>query len=316
MTTTTLSPTPVQKFFDNNGNALANGQLYTYAGGTSTPIATYTDNTGSTSNTNPIILNSRGECNLWLTPNVSYKFVLQDSLGNTIWTVDQVVNNALISLFGGTDTGTAGAYVLNFTSNFTSLSNGIIIYFIAANTNNGNSTINVNGLGVVNIQTVNGMTLSAGMIVGGALNGIIYFNGNWLLIESPFMLPQPGSFNLTVAGFSAPSPVPCEYTVIGDTCMIRVQPFAYTSNATTFTGTVNLAAIQPASKQYVMIPAAQDAGASVYAQVATVAPGSGTTVNFTFYKNGSSSGWTASGAKGLSDSSGNFYITFTYKLSS
>jgi hypothetical protein len=87
---TQLAPFPVFRAWDNNGNPLASGQLYTYAAGTSTPLATYTDNTAGTPNTNPVILNARGEANVWLTPGQYYKFVLQDSLGNTIWTVDQI----------------------------------------------------------------------------------------------------------------------------------------------------------------------------------------------------------------------------------
>lgn len=312
---TTLCPLLKSKYFDNNGAPLANGTLSTFQAGTNTPVATYKDSTGVTPNTNPIVLNARGECDCWLVPNVAYKFLLKDSQSNQIWSEDNVVNSALISLFGGVDTGTANAYVLNFTANFTALTNGIVIYFVAANNNNGNSTVNVNGLGVVPILNPNGAVLTPNMIVGGGIIGIIYYNGDWYLIESPYTVPQSGSFNLTVAGFSAPSPVACEYTVIGDTCMVRVAPFSFLSSAATFTGTVSLAAIKPGAQQYIAILAAQDNGANIYSQVGLVIPGAGSTVNFTFYKNGSASGWTASGAKGLSESAGATYLTFTYKLS-
>ena len=90
--TTQLAPLPVQSFRDSNGNPLAGGLLYTYSAGTSTPLATYTDSTGATPNANPIVLNSRGEANLWLTTGQSYKLILQDSLANLIWSVDQVGN--------------------------------------------------------------------------------------------------------------------------------------------------------------------------------------------------------------------------------
>jgi hypothetical protein len=89
--TVQLSPTPVQKFFDNNGNPLANGQLFSYIAGTSTPQATWVDATQTTQNTNPVILNARGECNLWLDPTLVYKLTLADSTGNLIWTQDQIV---------------------------------------------------------------------------------------------------------------------------------------------------------------------------------------------------------------------------------
>lgn len=90
MTTTLLSPLPVQRFYDNNNNPLVGGQLFSYVAGTSTPQATYTDSTGGTANTNPVILNSRGEANVWIIPGQAYKFVLEDSLNNVIWTTDQV----------------------------------------------------------------------------------------------------------------------------------------------------------------------------------------------------------------------------------
>lgn len=77
MTVSTIPPvTPLLKFFDNNGAPLAYGQLFTYQTGTSTKQATYTDSTGNTPNTNPIILNARGECSVWLDSALVYKFVL------------------------------------------------------------------------------------------------------------------------------------------------------------------------------------------------------------------------------------------------
>lgn len=92
----TLAPPPVFRSWDNNGNPLVGGQLYSYIAGTSTPQATYTDSTLGTPNTNPIILNSRGEANVWLNPFLTYKFVLLDSQGNPIWTVDNIPGNGLV----------------------------------------------------------------------------------------------------------------------------------------------------------------------------------------------------------------------------
>lgn len=89
--TTQLAPTPVFKAFDNNGSPLANGLLYSYIAGTTTPQATYTDSTGNTPNTNPVVLNARGEANVWLNPAQGYKLVLTDSLGNQIWSVDGII---------------------------------------------------------------------------------------------------------------------------------------------------------------------------------------------------------------------------------
>lgn len=86
-----LTPTPKQQFFDANGDPLVAGKVYTYAGGTTTPIATYTDQAGGTANANPIILDSRGMANIWLQPTVAYKFVITDSNDVTQYTTDNIV---------------------------------------------------------------------------------------------------------------------------------------------------------------------------------------------------------------------------------
>jgi hypothetical protein len=84
-----LTPNAKQQFFDANGNPLAGGRLYTYAAGTTTPQVTYTNYVGGTPNTNPIILDSRGEATVWL-GNAQYKFKLTDANDVEIWTVDNI----------------------------------------------------------------------------------------------------------------------------------------------------------------------------------------------------------------------------------
>ena len=48
------------QFFSSIGLPLSGGKVYTYQAGSSTPLATYTDNTGNVANANPIILGSDG----------------------------------------------------------------------------------------------------------------------------------------------------------------------------------------------------------------------------------------------------------------
>ena len=85
-----LSPNPKQQFFDANGEPLVGGKIYTYEAGTSTPVATYQDASGVTANTNPIILDSRGMCNIWLLNTVSYKYVVKDANDTLIFTTDNI----------------------------------------------------------------------------------------------------------------------------------------------------------------------------------------------------------------------------------
>ena len=99
------------QFFDNNGNILAGGKLWTYTAGTTTLQATYTDSSGATPNTNPIVLNAAGRTaqEIWLTKGVSYKFVLMTSANVVIGTYDDIsgVNDFSIAGISWSDvTGT------------------------------------------------------------------------------------------------------------------------------------------------------------------------------------------------------------------
>jgi len=87
--TTSLATPPKLQFFDLNGAPLSGGKLYTYVAGTTTPQASYTDYGGATANTNPVILDSRGEASVWLDTPL-YKMALYDSTNVLIWTVDNI----------------------------------------------------------------------------------------------------------------------------------------------------------------------------------------------------------------------------------
>lgn len=80
---------PHVTFVDAAGEPCAGCKLATFAAGTTTPLATYTDSTGVSQNTNPIILDAAGGAQIWMGAN-SYKLILQDASGATIWSVDQV----------------------------------------------------------------------------------------------------------------------------------------------------------------------------------------------------------------------------------
>ncbi len=362
MTTAVLSPLLKQRFYDNNGNPLYLGTLTTYAAGTVTPIATYTDSTGSTPNANPIVLNTRGECDCWVLPNVSYKFQLKDSAGNLIWTIDNVVNSQLITLYGGVDTGSANVYVVNFTASFAALTDGVIVVFIASNANTGASTLNVNGLGVVNILNQDGSALRSGQIATNQVIQVMYKGGNWLLLAGSFaggVLAVPGTaaapsiafigdtgtglFHAgtgqigvaisglqtgiiatgttggTLSGVSGTVNVTATYTILNNLCVLRIPQISGTSNATTFglTFTGN-SIIRPSivTAQYVACAAMQDNGAALYSQVGFVAQGAPGTTSFSFYKNGSASGWTNVGTKGIGDGGASQVANvFVYPLS-
>ena len=77
-----LMPNPKQQFFTAAGVPLSGGKVYTYSAGTTTPQVTYSDAAGTVPNTNPIILDSRGEAVIYWTG--TYKVALQDAFGKRI----------------------------------------------------------------------------------------------------------------------------------------------------------------------------------------------------------------------------------------
>lgn len=97
---------PHVTFTDATGIPLADGCVFFYQGGTSTPQATYTDSTGTTQNTNPVILDSTGSANIWFGPS-AYKIVAWTNGGTNCatgtqqWSVDQVPGNSFTGSIGG-----------------------------------------------------------------------------------------------------------------------------------------------------------------------------------------------------------------------
>lgn len=90
-----LAPNFVPQFFDNSGNPLALGRLYTYVTGTTTPKATYQNKAGSVSHANPIILDAAGRVQpgLWLDTDAEYRMTLKTSADATVDEWDNVTHS-------------------------------------------------------------------------------------------------------------------------------------------------------------------------------------------------------------------------------
>ena len=150
------------QFFDDSGNPLTGGLLYSYAAGTTTPATTYTSNTGATANPNPIVLDSAGRPpnEIWLTNFNSYKFILQNSAFVQIWSMDNI--SAIRS--GGTQsyqTATAGQTV------FTGLS---------YTTGNNSMQVFVNGLKkVITLQYIETNSTTITFLSGLTVGDIVEF---------------------------------------------------------------------------------------------------------------------------------------------
>jgi len=114
--TTSIATPPKLQFFDANGVPLSGGKLYSYAAGTTTPLTTYTSSSGNTANTNPIILDSRGEANVWLS-SATYKLKLTSSTNVEIWTVDNLngADQATLASTFATLALSSGASLIGYT---------------------------------------------------------------------------------------------------------------------------------------------------------------------------------------------------------
>lgn len=150
------------QFFDNNGVILSGGKIYTYAAGTTTPLACYTSSNGATPHSNPITLDSAGRVpggEIWLFTGLGYKFTVYTAAGILIGTYDNVpssaqppfANNAdsiayeqgYVATAGGFVTGQTYKIVTTGSTNFTiigALSNDPGTYFIATGPGVGTGT--------------------------------------------------------------------------------------------------------------------------------------------------------------------------------
>lgn len=108
------------QFFDNDGNILAGGKIYTYIAGTSTSKTTYTTLTGNIAHANPIVLDSAGRVptgEIWLSPGL-YKFVINSSTDTLIATYDNIsgIGAPIYQVQNFTGTGSQTVFTLSNSS--------------------------------------------------------------------------------------------------------------------------------------------------------------------------------------------------------
>ena len=167
-----LTPSPKQQIFGSDGLPLVGGKIYTYAAGTSTPIATYVDSAAVTTNTNPIILDSYGQANIWLINTTGYKFIVKDADDVLLYTVDNIAIPLDLNSFGapppiGNVTPNTGAFTtLSATGTVTFTGTG------AAKLNVGTTAQRPTAVtGLVRYNTTTGKFEGYGATAWGALGG-------------------------------------------------------------------------------------------------------------------------------------------------
>ena len=116
---TQLIPNGKQQFVDLNGRPLVGGKVYFYSVGTSTPKNTYQDIGETILNTNPVILDARGQAAIYGTGN--YRQVVRDLFNVQIW--DQVIPDAAAA---------ANTMILDLLANTTDFTKGVAVIGRAA----------------------------------------------------------------------------------------------------------------------------------------------------------------------------------------
>lgn len=89
--TAILLPNGKQQFIDINGKPLVGGTVGMFVVGTLVPKNTWQDAAQTVLNTDPIILDSRGQAVIY--GSGAYRQIVKDALGNTIW--DEIVDGAV-----------------------------------------------------------------------------------------------------------------------------------------------------------------------------------------------------------------------------
>ena len=159
-----LLPNGKQQFLSASGVPLAGGSVAFYTPGTLTPKATWLDPLQITLNTNPVVLDSAGEALIY--GSGSYRQIVTDAAGNTIW--DQLTSDTASggTIWGGTSTGTANVQVIT-AGGFTQI-DGQIVSFLAGATNTAQMT--VNGIPLLRDSGTGPTPLTGGEVV--AANGV------------------------------------------------------------------------------------------------------------------------------------------------
>jgi hypothetical protein len=117
------------QFFDNSGNVLTGGLLYSYLAGTTTPSPTYTTSLGNVAHSNPIVLDAAGRIpsgEVWLATGITYKFILQDQNAVQLGSYDNI--NGFGSGGQGYVTATQGQTVVTVPFGYTVGVNNLKVY--------------------------------------------------------------------------------------------------------------------------------------------------------------------------------------------
>lgn len=254
-----LLAAPFSYFTDANGAPLNGGKIYTYAAGTTTPQASYTDYTGITPLANPVILDSAGRAQIWLVG--SYKIKVTDSLDNQIGTpVDNISATAAtateLNYLSGVTPGTATAskaVVLDSSKNVTGLATNT---FGASSTSIANMAAVMGSLsGMLNLFHNPGCTVKQRGALGTVTSGSSAYSYDGYIVTATGATSQwntggalfPGSpdslsvnSNTGLTGVTVKRRIEGSYAQRLNGIVTTIQAYIYNNTGATITPTLTI----------------------------------------------------------------------------
>lgn len=186
MVSAVLLPNAKACFITSAGAPAVGYKLYTYDAGTLVPRTTYLDAAGAANNTNPIILDARGEAVIYW--DGSYKVILKDPADVVIWTADNVSQGPLSNpVPWAAAAGSVDAITATYAPAITALTDGLLLTFRATGANTlATPNFSPNGLTARTIVKAGGQALIAGDIPRANYECLVRYNlanTRWELID-------------------------------------------------------------------------------------------------------------------------------------
>jgi len=181
----------------------------------------------------------------------------------------------------GQSTGTANALVLTPTIPMLSYAFGFYYFFTNA-TNTGACTVNISGLGAINLQNRSGAALSAGQLQGG-FHYLCYINGSTVYVLNPSRININWTPTITQSGTVTATIQENNYYIDYDNNTVTVTLKATITGAGTAGNSVLVSIPLPfaSSTVYHVLGVAQIYDQSTNTMyTGTASPGSGNTVQF------------------------------------
>lgn len=219
-------------FVDGAGAPLINGSVYFWQAGTNNvPLATWRDFAQTVVNPNPIPLTNAGVPLYEIWGDGGYHIMWYDSNNNLIGEIDNffLAQNTGIPFF--VTTGSPNAYIGTPSPAISAYTNGLVFNVLWNFTNTGASTINISGLGAVDLVDPSGNPLVPGENLIGTIGTIIFNNGSFVVAnpQNPTEIPIYTTTGAANAYILSPAPA---LTAYGDVAYFIKASFTNTGAAT------------------------------------------------------------------------------------